>query len=221
MPSRITSSRIAVRCSLSDQCIDEIGAPNGTHSAVHIDRDLLTPSKCLAATTRRNTRASRHACALVCSFARAVGDQNIDGGLVAFPRCWCSSSEMPSGWNSTPLSASVKVCSIFGSVRIQRGQWSRTRAEGDNGDELDDAIAAARDTAGPVQIECQIEHDDCSPQLIQWGRGRRSCERAPARVRLAADTDIGPPRCLRRGGRADSGAMNWWQPTEAMLPVRT
>ncbi len=74
-----------MRCSLRDQCTDEIGAPDGTHSPVYIDQDLLTPSKRLAAITRGNTRDSTQACALVCSFARAIRDQNIDAGLVTFP----------------------------------------------------------------------------------------------------------------------------------------
>ena len=38
------------------------------------------------------------------------------------------------------------------------------------GGELADAISKARKhRGGPVLIECQIAHDDCSPQLIEWG----------------------------------------------------
>ncbi len=38
------------------------------------------------------------------------------------------------------------------------------------GGELADAIKKAREhRGGPVLIECQIEHDDCSPQLLKWG----------------------------------------------------
>ena len=36
--------------------------------------------------------------------------------------------------------------------------------------ELADAISKAREYAGgPVLIECQIAHDDCSPDLLKWG----------------------------------------------------
>ncbi|GHO46100.1 alpha-keto acid decarboxylase family protein [Ktedonospora formicarum] len=38
------------------------------------------------------------------------------------------------------------------------------------GKELADAIKKARKhRGGPVLIECQIAHDDCSPQLLKWG----------------------------------------------------
>jgi pyruvate decarboxylase len=38
------------------------------------------------------------------------------------------------------------------------------------GGELADAISKARKhQGGPVLIECQTAHDDCSPQLIEWG----------------------------------------------------
>jgi len=38
------------------------------------------------------------------------------------------------------------------------------------GEELANAIKQARNhRGGPVLIECQIEHDDCSPQLLKWG----------------------------------------------------
>jgi TPP-dependent 2-oxoacid decarboxylase len=38
------------------------------------------------------------------------------------------------------------------------------------GRELADAISKARNhKGGPVLIECQTAHDDCSPQLIEWG----------------------------------------------------
>src|SRR5579864_7962223 len=38
------------------------------------------------------------------------------------------------------------------------------------GGELADAIKNARNhRGGPVLIECQIEHDDCSPQVLKWG----------------------------------------------------
>ncbi len=38
------------------------------------------------------------------------------------------------------------------------------------GGELADAIKKAHThRGGPVLIECQIEHDDCSPQLLKWG----------------------------------------------------
>ena len=38
------------------------------------------------------------------------------------------------------------------------------------GAELAGAIKEARDhRGGPVLIECRIEHDDCSPQLLKWG----------------------------------------------------
>ena len=38
------------------------------------------------------------------------------------------------------------------------------------GGELASAIKKAREhRGGPVLIECQIEHDDCSPQLLKWG----------------------------------------------------
>jgi pyruvate decarboxylase len=37
-------------------------------------------------------------------------------------------------------------------------------------DELADAIRKAREhTGGPVLIECQVAHDDCSTQLLEWG----------------------------------------------------
>jgi pyruvate decarboxylase/indolepyruvate decarboxylase len=35
--------------------------------------------------------------------------------------------------------------------------------------ELSNAIKKARDHEGPVLIECQISHDDCTPQLLKWG----------------------------------------------------
>lgn len=38
------------------------------------------------------------------------------------------------------------------------------------GKELADAIQQARShRGGPILIECQIAHDDCSPQLLKWG----------------------------------------------------
>ena len=38
------------------------------------------------------------------------------------------------------------------------------------GKELADAISQARKhKGGPVLIECQIAHDDCSTQLLEWG----------------------------------------------------
>jgi pyruvate decarboxylase/indolepyruvate decarboxylase len=38
------------------------------------------------------------------------------------------------------------------------------------GKELAEAIKQARNhRGGPVLIECQIAHDDCSPQLLKWG----------------------------------------------------
>jgi TPP-dependent 2-oxoacid decarboxylase len=38
------------------------------------------------------------------------------------------------------------------------------------GKELADAISRAREhKGGPVLIECQIAHDDCSPQVLEWG----------------------------------------------------
>ncbi len=38
------------------------------------------------------------------------------------------------------------------------------------GEELANAIKQARNhRGGPVLIECQIEHDDCSPQVLKWG----------------------------------------------------
>jgi pyruvate decarboxylase len=47
------------------------------------------------------------------------------------------------------------------------------------GDELAEAISQARKhRGGPVLIECQIEHDDCSPMLLEWGS---KVERANAR----------------------------------------
>ena len=37
--------------------------------------------------------------------------------------------------------------------------------------ELAGAIETARaHTGGPVLIECQIAHDDCTPQLLTWGK---------------------------------------------------
>jgi pyruvate decarboxylase len=45
--------------------------------------------------------------------------------------------------------------------------------------ELAEAISKARQhTGGPVLIECQIAHDDCSPDLLKWGS---DVERANAR----------------------------------------
>jgi pyruvate decarboxylase len=47
------------------------------------------------------------------------------------------------------------------------------------GRELADAIGKARrHSGGPVLIECQIAHDDCSPHLLKWGS---AVERANAR----------------------------------------
>jgi pyruvate decarboxylase/indolepyruvate decarboxylase len=47
------------------------------------------------------------------------------------------------------------------------------------GRELTEAIGKARQhTGGPVLIECQIAHDDCSPDLLKWGS---DVERANAR----------------------------------------
>ena len=38
------------------------------------------------------------------------------------------------------------------------------------GKELSEAITKARNHhGGPVLIECQIAHDDCSTQLLEWG----------------------------------------------------
>jgi TPP-dependent 2-oxoacid decarboxylase len=38
------------------------------------------------------------------------------------------------------------------------------------GGELADAISKVREhKGGPVLIECQTAHDDCSPQLVEWG----------------------------------------------------
>ena len=38
------------------------------------------------------------------------------------------------------------------------------------GKELADAIKQAHaHRRGPVLIECQIAHDDCSPQVLKWG----------------------------------------------------
>ncbi len=38
------------------------------------------------------------------------------------------------------------------------------------GGQLTDALKKASDhRGGPVLIECQIEHDDCTPQLLKWG----------------------------------------------------
>jgi pyruvate decarboxylase len=40
-----------------------------------------------------------------------------------------------------------------------------------NGGELVAAIAQAlKNTDGPTLIECVIDRDDCTPQLISWGR---------------------------------------------------
>jgi pyruvate decarboxylase len=40
-----------------------------------------------------------------------------------------------------------------------------------NGGELAQAIRAAQDNReGPTLIECLIDRDDCSPELISWGR---------------------------------------------------
>jgi pyruvate decarboxylase/indolepyruvate decarboxylase len=52
------------------------------------------------------------------------------------------------------------------------------------GAELARAIETARKhEGGPVLIECQIEHDDCSPQLLKWGtRVALANERPPVRV---------------------------------------
>jgi pyruvate decarboxylase len=55
------------------------------------------------------------------------------------------------------------------------GAWNATDGHGlgltaTTGGELADAISKARNhNGGPVLIECQIAHDDCSPQLIEWG----------------------------------------------------
>jgi pyruvate decarboxylase len=47
--------------------------------------------------------------------------------------------------------------------------------------QLSDAIKTARThTGGPVLIECQIEHDDCTPELLTWGANvARANARAP------------------------------------------
>jgi pyruvate decarboxylase/indolepyruvate decarboxylase len=52
------------------------------------------------------------------------------------------------------------------------------------GAELARAIETAhRHEAGPVLIECQIAHDDCSPQLLKWGtRVALANERPPVQV---------------------------------------
>jgi pyruvate decarboxylase len=49
--------------------------------------------------------------------------------------------------------------------------------------ELTEAIGKARQhSGGPVLIECQIAHDDCSPHLLKWGT---DVERANARPPMA------------------------------------
>ena len=56
------------------------------------------------------------------------------------------------------------------------------------GGELADAIKKAREhRGGPVLIECQIEHDDCSPQLLKWGARLPS----PTSVHLSKPIDRG------------------------------
>ena len=55
------------------------------------------------------------------------------------------------------------------------GAWNADDGHGlgltaTTGGELADAIGKARrHKGGPVLIECQTAHDDCSPQLIEWG----------------------------------------------------
>jgi pyruvate decarboxylase len=48
--------------------------------------------------------------------------------------------------------------------------------------ELSDAISkAGQHTGGPVLIECQIAHDDVSPDLLKWGSDvARANARPPA-----------------------------------------
>jgi pyruvate decarboxylase len=49
--------------------------------------------------------------------------------------------------------------------------------------ELADAIKQARaHRGGPVLIECQIAHDDCSPELLKWGTKVAIANRRPPRV---------------------------------------
>lgn len=52
------------------------------------------------------------------------------------------------------------------------------------GRELADAIKKARNhRGGPVLIECQIAHDDCSPQLLKWGtKVALANERSPRQI---------------------------------------
>ncbi len=46
--------------------------------------------------------------------------------------------------------------------------------------ELVDAIKKAREhTGGPILIECNIEHDDYSPQMNQWGKKVSSANSRP------------------------------------------
>lgn len=47
-----------------------------------------------------------------------------------------------------------------------RGLGLKATTAGD----LTAAIEKARNhSGGPILIECQIEHDDCSPELLKWG----------------------------------------------------
>jgi len=48
------------------------------------------------------------------------------------------------------------------------------------GAELAGAIKEARaHRGGPVLIECRIDHDDCSPQLLEWGTKVASANERP------------------------------------------
>ena len=59
--------------------------------------------------------------------------------------------------------------------------------------ELADAISKARKhKGGPVLIECQIAHDNCSPQLIEWGP--KSPAPTPARTSKRCEKTHVKPR---------------------------
>jgi pyruvate decarboxylase len=92
------------------------------------------------------------------------------------------------------------------------------------GGELADAISKARKhKGGPVLIECQIAHDDCSPQLIEWGArvGRANTRQHPPAPDHLIQTWAALDRAIkmaRRRARPASVAENhsrhgWWETT--------
>ena len=66
----------------------------------------------------------------------------------------------------------IKNWDYAGLIQAFNAEDGRARGmRATNGDELASAIeAAVANCDGPTLIECIIDHDDCSPELISWGR---------------------------------------------------